>query len=411
MDEDQFAPFGFTPAFGRQPMPMGADSVITDPTYLQQLAILSQLQQPTSFAPQQFAPLGSGLMGQQQGMGMAPTIGDWRNFRPAPVAPAATPPDMGGGGGDYGTASSGGMGTVGQGVNNQLANLGLNLMLFPSFTTPGAIGRGIADAQINAMDQAYSNLAEDQGLLGSISSGGGGVVTVSDVNGNTFTFSSPETIADYDAATFAPTPTESLMDAIAATPGGSEAMATGMATNAAGQTVSNNATIGAQNADMGGISTSVGVGDVGSAASTGMTDVGGLSVSNDASIAAQDAATFGDTSSGGGGVGGKIVCTAMNQAYGFGGFRQAIWLRYSADHMTKAHEAGYHAMFLPLVDAAYKHTQWYSKPLRKALENIARHRTADLRAEMRGTKRDTLGRFYRSIFEPLCYAVGKLKGY
>lgn len=114
---------------------------------------------------------------------------------------------------------------------------------------------------------------------------------------------------------------------------------------------------------------------------------------------------------GGGGGGGKIVCTAMNQAYGFGGFRQAVWLRYSADHMTKAHEAGYHAMFLPLVDAAYKHAKWYSKPLRKTLENIARHRTADLRAEMRGTKRDKLGRAYRLILEPLCYAVGKLKGY
>ena len=119
-----------------------------------------------------------------------------------------------------------------------------------------------------------------------------------------------------------------------------------------------------------------------------------------------------DGSPGDGGSGSsKIVCTAMNHAYGFGGFRQAIWLRYSAEHMTKAHEAGYHAMFLPLVDAAYKHTKWYSKPLRKALENIARHRTADLRAEMRGTKRDTLGRAYRLIFEPLCYAVGKLKGY
>jgi len=114
---------------------------------------------------------------------------------------------------------------------------------------------------------------------------------------------------------------------------------------------------------------------------------------------------------GGGSGGGKIVCTAMNQAYGFGGFRQAIWLRYSAEHMTKAHEAGYHAMFLPLVDAAYKHSKWYSKPLRKALESIARHRTADLRAEMRGTKRDTLGRAYRLILEPLCYAVGKLKGH
>lgn len=118
----------------------------------------------------------------------------------------------------------------------------------------------------------------------------------------------------------------------------------------------------------------------------------------------------GGSSSGDSG-GGKIVCTAMNEAYGFGSFRNRIWLAYAAKHLTKAHEAGYHAMFLPLVDVAYKQKSWYSKPLRKALENIARHRSADLRAEMRGTKRDTLGRAYRLILEPLCYAVGKLKGY
>ena len=104
----------------------------------------------------------------------------------------------------------------------------------------------------------------------------------------------------------------------------------------------------------------------------------------------------------------KIVCTAMNQSYGFGSFRNKIWLAYAAKNLTKAHEVGYHAIFLPLVDMAYKQDV---KPLRAALENIARHRSADLRAEMRGTKRDTLGRVYRFVLEPLCYAVGKVKGY
>lgn len=108
--------------------------------------------------------------------------------------------------------------------------------------------------------------------------------------------------------------------------------------------------------------------------------------------------------------GGKIVCTAMNEAYGFGSFRNRIWLAYSAKHLTKAHEAGYHAIFLPLVNASYKQDKWYSKPLRAVLENIARHRSADLRAEMRGGKRDRVGQAYRFILEPLCYAVGKLKG-
>jgi len=103
-----------------------------------------------------------------------------------------------------------------------------------------------------------------------------------------------------------------------------------------------------------------------------------------------------------------IVCTAMNQAYGFGSYRNRIWLAYAAKNLTKAHEAGYHAMFLPLVDLAYRKD---FKVLRAVLESIARHRSTDLRAEMRGLKRDSLGRAYRFVLEPLCYAVGKLKGY
>jgi len=30
----------------------------------------------------------------------------------------------------------------------------------------------------------------------------------------------------------------------------------------------------------------------------------------------------------GGDGGGKIICTAMNQTYGFGGFRNALWMKY-----------------------------------------------------------------------------------
>lgn len=114
------------------------------------------------------------------------------------------------------------------------------------------------------------------------------------------------------------------------------------------------------------------------------------------------------SSSNSGGGGGKIVCTAMNEAYGFGSFRNRIWLKYAKDNLTKAHEVGYHTLFLPLVDIGYKKDV---KVVRKALEHIARHRSADLRAEMRGAKRDNLGRMYRFVLEPLCYVVGKLKGY
>ena len=187
---------------------------------------------------------------------------------------------------------------------------------------------------------------------------------------------------------------------------------TGMFTDQFGRTVSNNKSIGLQDYENFGVvqDSSGGFlsdGPHGTIADTGMgVNSQGQTVSNDATIAVQDAANFGADAAGGG----KIVCTAMNKAYGFGSFRNRIWLAYSAKHLTKAHEAGYHAIFLPLVNASYKQDRWYSKPLRAVLENIARHRSADLRAEMRGGKRDRVGQAYRFILEPLCYAVGKLKG-
>lgn len=108
--------------------------------------------------------------------------------------------------------------------------------------------------------------------------------------------------------------------------------------------------------------------------------------------------------------GGKIVCTAMNHVYGFGSFRQAIWLKHSAS-MHPAYEKGYHALFLPVVMFAYKKdNNPVRKIVRKIAEHIARHRTADIWKQMRGGKRDTLGRIYRAVIEPICFIVGKAKG-
>lgn len=108
--------------------------------------------------------------------------------------------------------------------------------------------------------------------------------------------------------------------------------------------------------------------------------------------------------------GGKIVCTAMNHVYGFGSFRQAVWLKHSAN-LHPAYEKGYHALFLPLIMFGYgKGINPLRKLVRGALEHIARHRTADIWKQMRGGKRDTLGRIYRAIIEPICYIVGKVKG-
>ncbi len=100
----------------------------------------------------------------------------------------------------------------------------------------------------------------------------------------------------------------------------------------------------------------------------------------------------------------KIACTAMNKAYGFGSFRNTIWLKHSAT-MTSYHEKGYHFLFRPLIKHAYMgDKQW----LRSILEHIARHRTIDIRAEMQNKKRDTIGRLERLFLEPLCYITGRI---
>lgn len=113
------------------------------------------------------------------------------------------------------------------------------------------------------------------------------------------------------------------------------------------------------------------------------------------------------TQSGGGG---KLVCTAMNKAYGFGSFRQAIWLQHSATMPNaKTIEKGYHRLFLPVVNFAFNaKPTWTRNIVRKIAEHIARHRTADLWKEMRGKRRDPLGRIYRAIIEPMCYVAGKV---
>jgi len=103
---------------------------------------------------------------------------------------------------------------------------------------------------------------------------------------------------------------------------------------------------------------------------------------------------------GGGGGGGKIVCTMMNDTYGFGNFRNKIWLRQSKD-LAPEYQKGYHKIFLPLVRLSKTNII-----VRKILEHIAVHRTIDIRQETRG-KRHILGRVYRKVLEPICYLVGK----
>jgi hypothetical protein len=106
--------------------------------------------------------------------------------------------------------------------------------------------------------------------------------------------------------------------------------------------------------------------------------------------------------------GGKIVCTMMNDEYGFGSYRNAIWLRYGANlPEADVYQRGYHTLFLPLVAYA-KGTGRTNQWVKSALEHIARHRTSDIYLEMKGRRRDTLGRVYRTVLEPLCYITGKI---
>jgi hypothetical protein len=119
----------------------------------------------------------------------------------------------------------------------------------------------------------------------------------------------------------------------------------------------------------------------------------------------QDADTMsGGSGNGGSGGGGKIVCTMMNDSYGFGSFRNKIWLRQSKN-LAPEYQIGYHKIFLPLVKFA-KQDGLLNKAVKKVLEHIAVHRTIDIRQESRG-KTHMLGRIYRKILEPICYWAGK----
>ena len=132
-------------------------------------------------------------------------------------------------------------------------------------------------------------------------------------------------------------------------------------------------------------------------------DAEGPSGPSDASASAQDAARGGQYEGGGGdsgGGGGKVVCTMMNESYGFGSFRNKIWLKHSKN-LAPEYQRGYHKIFLPLVKLSKT-----NKILKKTLEHIAVHRTIDIRQESRG-KVHLLGRVYRKILEPICYWVGR----
>jgi hypothetical protein len=96
----------------------------------------------------------------------------------------------------------------------------------------------------------------------------------------------------------------------------------------------------------------------------------------------------------------KIVCTMMNESYGFGSFRNKIWMKFHKN-LSPEYQRGYHKLFLPLVKIAKT-----NKIIKNILEHIAVHSTIDMRQSMKG-KKHLLGRVYRKILLPICYWAGK----
>lgn len=275
---------------------------------------------------------------------------------PAP-APAKLPPDHGEGS----SSSGGGISPTGT-VIGDLTLAGLSGL----FGLPGRVLGSIALNPVTGYVAQQSVNARNEAISKDPTFGGGGYTgpggTTSPTGGGAVSF-------------------------------GANPMAVDPAT-AQGQSVATNAALGGNDG--------VGYGG-GSPSAFGGGTIGGVSIG-----ALGDPASTASASDGGGGGGGKIICTAMNEAYGFGSYRQAVWLKYS-ERMTKEHERGYHRIFLPLVKYAFKSGDGVgNRIVRKVLEHGTRHRTADLRAEMYGRKRDLLGRLYRAIFEPICYVVGKV---
>ena len=132
----------------------------------------------------------------------------------------------------------------------------------------------------------------------------------------------------------------------------------------------------------------------------------GDSVGNPSGTDGVDAAPgeAGPGGGGGGGDGSKIICTEMNRLYGFGSYRNAIWLNYAAEkHLAPEWELGYHKLFYPLV--ARMETNKY---IRIFCEWFAKGRTDMIRREMRGTPTTITQKLAKAFIMPIVFVTGWL---
>ena len=105
----------------------------------------------------------------------------------------------------------------------------------------------------------------------------------------------------------------------------------------------------------------------------------------------------------------KIVCTALNEIYGYGSFRNKLWMRYNdydkARYPTnsKIIELGYHKVFGKLTEMMPN-----SPLLTKVLRRVARVRTDRIRREMSGKPLTLESKLHVAIIRPINYTVGWL---
>ena len=105
----------------------------------------------------------------------------------------------------------------------------------------------------------------------------------------------------------------------------------------------------------------------------------------------------------------KIICTAMNDMYGLPYRENRIWIRYAMTHLKPEHQVGYHRVFLPLVDYAFKQGDGITHLwLRDILIWIAVTRTQDIQAELKGLNpRPFIRWLVRKPSEMALYYIGK----
>ena len=120
-------------------------------------------------------------------------------------------------------------------------------------------------------------------------------------------------------------------------------------------------------------------------------------------VATTSTITINDTSTG------KIVCTALNEIYGFGSFRNKLWMKYNnynkARYLPRPEilELGYHKLFGKLTEMMPS-----SPLLTKVLRRIARVRTDRIRREMTGKPLTLESKIYTAILIPTHYVIGWL---